>query len=60
MKKPQDARNMNAVKAREMVTCLRQMSGKQKSKKKDDRTTLSGIKARQGLMERHIKHANWK
>jgi hypothetical protein len=28
--------------------------------KQDDRTTLSGINARQGLMERHIKHANWK
>jgi hypothetical protein len=30
MKKPQDARNMNAVKARVTVTCLRQMSGKWK------------------------------
>jgi hypothetical protein len=28
--------------------------------KQDDRTTLSRIKARQGLMERHIKHTNWK
>jgi hypothetical protein len=28
--------------------------------KKDDRTTQSRIKARQGLMERHMKHANWK
>jgi hypothetical protein len=26
--------------------------------KKDDMTTLSGIKAWQGLMEHHIKHAN--
>jgi hypothetical protein len=26
--------------------------------KQDDRTTLSGIKARQGLMEHHIKHTN--
>jgi hypothetical protein len=30
MKNPQDARNMNAVKARVMVTCLRQTSGKWK------------------------------
>jgi hypothetical protein len=29
-------------------------------KKKDDRTTLSGIKAWQGLMECHIKHTKWK
>jgi hypothetical protein len=25
-----------------------------------DRTTLSRIKAHKGLMEHHIKHANWK
>jgi hypothetical protein len=34
----------------------REMKSRQKQ---DDRTTLSGIKARQGLMEHHIKHANW-
>jgi hypothetical protein len=26
--------------------------------KQDDRKTLSGIKAQQGLMEHHIKHSN--
>jgi hypothetical protein len=37
------------------------MSGKRKFRKKqDDRTTLRGIKAQQGLMEHHIKHANSK
>jgi hypothetical protein len=28
--------------------------------KQDDRTTQNKIKARQGLMERHFQHANWK
>jgi hypothetical protein len=35
----------------------REMKSRQKQY---DRTTLSEIKARQGLMEHHIKHANWK
>jgi hypothetical protein len=34
MKNPQDARNTNAVKEKETVTCLRQMSGKQNVSKR--------------------------
>jgi hypothetical protein len=29
-------------------------------KKQDDRTVQRKIKVQQGLMERHIKHTNWK
>jgi hypothetical protein len=52
---------MNSAKEKDNGYIPKKNERETKSRQKQyDRTTLSEIKARQGLMEHHIKHANWK